>query len=502
MQSRSSSIFVLVLICSNTFAQGQTAAPRSEPEAGVKAQAGVTAQVARIATYKAALGELDQEALPETDVRPGLERALRARGIDWLPVSHFLSSFSHDEPPPPFTSPWSPATYNPFTSFGRFTHNPMSWNSSPGFRLANPYQASSEIRLWEMERAIQLRPGYINRLPNADLPFNHPPNPWRGTLTSVTGRVTTRALGAIYSWDDSLLKLAPLPGNGLKPLPTTGGLYNELANLSRSQIASSYNRIADVYMKWGFSPTSQGNAFRLSPGGVYAPQSAMWIRTGDAYRTMASRIGPTDSPLLSAARGARIYTASSMTLGTAMQAGTTFVKTVDYVGKSMQVMNPPIYLQERVAGWGWKGAWFNAHNGHYYWETLKTAGPGPITRTHADLVATQTGTYYRYQEIRTPVTNVFERFVLNRYPVGSYWDPKTSTVNTTTIIRHRSGMESWNSSAYHSFPNLRWSGSYNSPLPTVKMPSRYADILRSGSWQIPSTPQVSPMPKIQTTTRW
>lgn len=129
-----------------------------------------------------------------------------------------------------------------------------------------------------------------------------------------------------------------------------------------------------------------------------------------------------------------------------MGAGTTFIQTIDRVGTSMQVMNPPIYLQnnpkftpsQKILGVPISGTWegsgsYNIPGGVVnYQETLKTSGPGPITQTHTDWVTTNTGTYYRQVEIKTPATNGFERFAVTHYPVSSYFDPTSSTVTTIT----------------------------------------------------------------------
>jgi len=111
----------------------------------------------------------------------------------------------------------------------------------------------------------------------------------------------------------------------------------------------------------------------------------------------------------------------------------TFYRTADRVGKSMQVMNPPIYLHEKTS-YGWRGEGSYAIPGGqvHYQETLVTAGPGPITRTHTDWVTSDTGTYVRTVETKTPVANPFERFMMRHCPVGTYWDPRSTETYTTT----------------------------------------------------------------------
>lgn len=150
-------------------------------------------------------------------------------------------------------------------------------------------------------------------------------------------------------------------------------------------------------------------------------------------------------------RGAQIFSSGTTIIGATSQASGTFSKTVDYVGKSMQIMNPPVYLQnnpelgqfakftpssQKILGVPTSGTW-EGHGSYSipggsvrYKETLQTSGQYPIIRTHTDWVTTNFGNYYRHTEICTPAANNFERFVVSRYPTGSYWDPNTSYSHT------------------------------------------------------------------------
>ena len=205
------------------------------------------------------------------------------------------------------------------------------------------------------------------------------------------------------------------------------------------------------------SKISSGYAARLPSPSTAAVSIGGWVTTrtiGQIYRSMggtfqdianvyraAQGLPPSYEVLRSTAMGSQVW-------GTATQitsAGITFMKTIDRVGTSMQVMNPPIYLQNNPGkgmyaektSWGWigKGS-YSIPEGHvYYQEILKTAGPGPITRTHTDWAVTNTGNYVRQVEIKTPVTSGFERFMMYHYPPGNYFDPKTSTITTTTRIQ-------------------------------------------------------------------
>ncbi len=131
-------------------------------------------------------------------------------------------------------------------------------------------------------------------------------------------------------------------------------------------------------------------------------------------------------------------------LDAASTAAQTFVQTMDYVGKSMQMMNPPTYLQNNprftpsqtllgipiTATREGSGTYSIPWGSAGYHEILSTEGPGPITRVHTEWARTEYGSYYRTEEVRTPSASWLERFMVTHYPVGSYWD-ENSTVSYT-----------------------------------------------------------------------
>lgn len=187
-------------------------------------------------------------------------------------------------------------------------------------------------------------------------------------------------------------------------------------------------------------------------------------------------------------------------------------------GTSMQIMNPPIYLNEKTS-WGWKGEGSYSFPGGVvnYQETLKTAGPGPITRTHTDWVTTNTGTYIRQVEIKTIPENRFERFMMHHYPVGGYFDPDKTTITTITRSQQSYRIETVGGiSKVTPLPSSGFGKSYggvgsnwNSPPPTfnatwktVKMGSttyKYPSIdwrsIPKTNWNIPTyTPSMPKMP--------
>jgi hypothetical protein len=146
-----------------------------------------------------------------------------------------------------------------------------------------------------------------------------------------------------------------------------------------------------------------------------------------------------------------MYTRASAALtvfSTGVNAATTFFQTVDYVGRSMQVMNPPVYLrhdperglyaEKTPAGWkGW-GRYSVPGGTASYQERIEMSAPrfwrtGTITRTHFDQIRTDFGTYERTIEIHIPDANPMQRFAMHHYPVGDYFSENASYTITTTI---------------------------------------------------------------------
>jgi len=128
------------------------------------------------------------------------------------------------------------------------------------------------------------------------------------------------------------------------------------------------------------------------------------------------------------------------TMGSAV---TTGMEIIDRVGTSIQIMNPPIYLNEKTS-WGWKGEGsYSIPAGRVcYHETLNISAPawwqsGTIVRKHTDRVSTNLGTYYRNVKIETHDVSPGERFMMRHYPVGGYFNPGKTTITTITRI-HKS----------------------------------------------------------------
>lgn len=237
------------------------------------------------------------------------------------------------------------------------------------------------------------------------------------------------------------------------------------------------------------------------------------------------------------------YDIASSTMG----AGITFAQTIDRVGTSMQIINPPIYLQndpdvgqiamftpsQKILGiipvsgtWEGSGSYRIPSGIVNYQETFKTSGEGFITQTHTDWATTNHGTSYRHIEIKTPATSGFERVVVTYYPVGRYSDLQTSTITTTTVIQQSYRIETYTNGATKVTPLSNsgigtWgSGGWSAPPPTLnatwktvkigsttyKYPSIDWTSIPKTTWTIPNTnplpiytPSIPKMPTYTTT---
>lgn len=291
---------------------------------------------------------------------------------------------------------------------------------------------------------------------------------------------------------------------------------------------------------WPDIQTSAGSELTIrGMGSIYGSIGRTYNDIANIFRAQQG-LGPSNVVLQNTARGLQIYQSSTTIMGAGLQAADTFQKTVHYVGTSMQVMNPPIYLQnnpkftpsQKILGMPISGTWGGA--GSYripggvvnYQETLKTSGPGPITQTHTDVVTTNMGTYYRHVEIKTPASSGIERFVLTHYPVGSYWDTNSSVSYTTTRSHQSYRIETVGGiSKVTPLPSSGFGKSYggvgsnwNSPPPTFnatwktaemgsttyKYPSIDWTSIPNTNWTIPSAnplPTYTPsIPKMPTST--
>lgn len=194
------------------------------------------------------------------------------------------------------------------------------------------------------------------------------------------------------------------------------------------------------------------------------------------------------------------------TTGSAVITG---METIDRVGTSMQIMNPPIYLDEKTS-WGWQGEGaYSIPGGHvHYQETLDTSASrwwesGNITQTHTDWIEANTGNYIRHVETITPATNPFERFMMHHYPVDSYFEPGQTIMTTTTIHQGSYRIETYNgattitplpnSSIGTGMGNILTLPTYTPSMP--KMPIYTPSIPKIPAYTLPCIPSSSIRPK-------
>lgn len=245
-------------------------------------------------------------------------------------------------------------------------------------------------------------------------------NPWPGVATSIGSSLARQTLGDLYYTGSSRL---------------------------------------DVFSYWNLGRTYNelGRVFATSLGNPY------YNTVGDAFRLDKN-----------------IYSATNNVLFTTISAASLFNKMITYAGTSMQIMNPPIYLQHQTpTGWMGVGTYNIGSSQVTYKETLFTAKPDAIIRDHADRVIINTPTTQGVSWTQT-VTNVpvadgltgrFERYLNYHFPTGSYWDvngTQTTVTKTSTIIQETIMGGYRVDSQTTSLPNLPSkfpTGSYWTPTP-------------------------------------
>jgi hypothetical protein len=138
-------------------------------------------------------------------------------------------------------------------------------------------------------------------------------------------------------------------------------------------------------------------------------------------------------------------------MGSAYTATATLKSTVDYLGRSMQAMDPPVYLQNnpdfgqtvtfvpsnRLLWIPTSGSWEGL--GHYhkgndefsFHESLEITS-SQTTKAHTDWATGDWGTYYHHVEIKTPVDNWFDKYATTNFPTGNYIDLQSSTITEIT----------------------------------------------------------------------
>jgi hypothetical protein len=269
------------------------------------------------------------------------------------------------------------------------------------------FEVQSQIRQWELNTGLNMSNSIINsyadKLRKESEPFSMVFNYLVPTLVpnnfNKIGEKATRGfIRAVYE--------------------SQGKTFNDIANIYRSFSAMNAKKMADAYMRM--------DDFN---------NKGMKYRAKEYYYSQ-----PTNSAIMSAKRGAKIYNDTWKAMGTVIDVADkiclNFQRTVGYVGTAMQVMNPPIYLHEKTP-YGWIGSGtYSTPNGIYnYNQNLTTTNRGSITRFHEEWGSTKFGNYSRQEVMVTPTLNKFESNMMNLFPVGSYFDPLSSTITTKTVFQ-------------------------------------------------------------------
>ncbi|MEN6454195.1 MAG: RHS repeat-associated core domain-containing protein [Prolixibacteraceae bacterium] len=139
------------------------------------------------------------------------------------------------------------------------------------------------------------------------------------------------------------------------------------------------------------------------------------------------------------------YADASILFSNSLNAFTAFSSVVYTTGKAMQIMNPPPYIRNKTST-GWDGTYNATTNNSRISasEKLITGSKndwrekGEIIQNRQTVLSDQSGKQSINEEYNTPATNCFERFLMHTFPLGSYFDPETTTIKTykSTSIKY------------------------------------------------------------------
>ena len=281
----------------------------------------------------------------------------------------------------------------------------------------------TQIRAWEINNKVTSSHSFIGKLFD-----KHGPDAANRDAMLNIGREITNAI----------------LDNAVQGMFTS---YVQLASAYRGYAAASANRIADTYRNLAFNPDPIGNLYSKSSGGIYAPRHSIWFNEMRQYRDSAVKLSqPNLVATATAQRAFRIYNAISTITNTGMTILDISYKTIDYIGRSMQIINPPTPgTRITFPDMGLKPGHTTAeglHNLKTWVGDFTTNRIRPVQFESTKIInldnninlgntrITRSG-FLRETQITVTPTNSIERFMLKLYPVGSYFDPMTSTVTST-----------------------------------------------------------------------
>ena len=163
-----------------------------------------------------------------------------------------------------------------------------------------------------------------------------------------------------------------------------------------------------------------------------------FVRTADFCRAQQG-LGPSMAARANANFASTALTTVGTVTGAAFNAATTFINTTNYVGRSMQIMNPPIRIDTKHSdGWTGRGTVSLRDGGTYSWNSKLMTGNPSIARNTTEWI----NTGFVHTKIRTeaitPSTWGLEKFALRKWPVEHYYDPDSEIkMNMATQTYYR-----------------------------------------------------------------
>ncbi|MBI4606438.1 MAG: RHS repeat protein [Planctomycetes bacterium] len=232
----------------------------------------------------------------------------------------------------------------------------------------------------------------------------------------------------------------------------------DLATRLVAQLSTLREILADALLTWAEEQQVPPGAARPKPfdpidllGRLYGAYTRTQVQLVNQFRTArgAPPLSPHGEDRMM--RGVRLYgrVAGAFTMGlSAVQKYTElYFKVIDPIGTALMAANPPVYLEERTRrGWEGRGSIDIGDSRLQYEGRLSTPAdrwwqPGRIVHEQNEKLTTPIGVYERSVQSSTAATSAHERFLALRFPLGSYYDPGSTTYTETRTSRERYRVE-------------------------------------------------------------
>ncbi|HSR69662.1 MAG TPA: RHS repeat-associated core domain-containing protein [Acidobacteriota bacterium] len=237
-----------------------------------------------------------------------------------------------------------------------------------------------------------------------------------------------------------------LDRSGRFPLPAFAGIH-DWAELVRRQEYATQRMIRERLLQRlkettgaenavGSATTQVATSYLLElEGETWRNFSEVSLNAADLYRAHRG-LGPASRHMSNLAN--RRYAAASTLFGMLTDSVQVTTEVLRNAGISAMLINPPHYPISRTP-FGWHGTGSLMGGRLRYSDSISTVAPqwwqaGSIEHRRAVRLETDFGSFSEHLHSSTPATSFLERFMMHHFPLGSYFDPaSTSSVRTRRI---------------------------------------------------------------------